>query len=634
MLWQLDTGKKQFLPNLESPIQNLTVSPSGSSYAVHLADNSMMVLSTSELQPTANVVGLQSSIYSGVSDTASPAVSTVDTKARPVRVEEDSFIQAVLHPQTSGLLLAAVPAYQTARGASTKQYAAPYLQTFDLHTSRQISRQALARTNATTTNLGPEGNRIRTPNVNQVHITPNGRWLATVDEWTPPRQDFEDLIVDEQDVSQEVERHSEVHLKFWSWSVDEAVWALNTRIEAPHQLQNSRASGRVLDMAVDPAGTHFATLGEDSVVRIWAPKTRTHDGRIIRGEGNAKLPKAGSGSSSTWWTISHAIPLEKAMAESPLASLRPQRGRLAYSNDGTALAAYQYFGASVDASTTPVHFIDADAGQLRASRTGMHPAPAYPDDGVQALAFLERRLVLVGRHAASIWDVTTTTLLATLALAEPSPRSLAFPAPLLAVDTATNTFAISTTTAAVPADAAENPRPLRPRDLSARLRVFDPTAPHAPLLDAHLPRPVRALLAATAPSGTPTQADASRRGYVVIDAAASVRTLIPGGAGVAVALARAAAEADAVEDATGDADMADAHEDASSDADSFPDAEMVTDADADADAAAAPLRLEPAPRRVVRPEQLARLFEYPSHALPGMRELLAGVVGLYTGRDN
>ncbi len=55
----LDTGKHQFLPHMSATIQNVVVSPSGSSYAVQLADNSAMVLSTAELEPTANISGIQ-----------------------------------------------------------------------------------------------------------------------------------------------------------------------------------------------------------------------------------------------------------------------------------------------------------------------------------------------------------------------------------------------------------------------------------------------------------------------------------------------------------------------------------------------------------------------------------------------
>ena len=51
MLWQLDTNLKQFLPHLSAAIESLAVSPKGTLYALRLSDNSVIVLSTAELEP-------------------------------------------------------------------------------------------------------------------------------------------------------------------------------------------------------------------------------------------------------------------------------------------------------------------------------------------------------------------------------------------------------------------------------------------------------------------------------------------------------------------------------------------------------------------------------------------------------
>jgi len=50
VLWQLETGKKQFLPHLTSEVERLVVSPEGDRYSVQMGDNSIMVLSSSELK--------------------------------------------------------------------------------------------------------------------------------------------------------------------------------------------------------------------------------------------------------------------------------------------------------------------------------------------------------------------------------------------------------------------------------------------------------------------------------------------------------------------------------------------------------------------------------------------------------
>lgn len=605
-----------------------------------------MIISTSELRPTANVAGIQSSTHTDLDTKLHSGVMTVESITPPERLHEHFALPAVLHPLTPNLLLTAVPALQ--KSTSMTQSPSPYLQTFDVHTSRHIARQALTRTNATTTTLSPEGTPIQAPNITHLALTPNGRWLVTAEEWTPPRCDFEDLIVDDEDRATEVARHTEVQLKFWSWEATDATWALNSRVEAPHQFQDSRASGRVLAMAVDPATTAVATHGEDSTVRLWAPRTRIADGRVLRGDRAETTDTAGQ----TWWSVSASIALERAMRDDPLSTLTPSRGLLAYSDDGSALAAYQHFGDAVDAASTPVHFLDAEASVVRTSRTGLlHDPNAH--DGVRALAFLERHLVLVGRGAFAVWDVTSTTLLAAGALALP-PYLHSLPPPLLAVDVATNTFAIACATARTAA-ADDRREKIRPRDMAATLRVFAPTSAD-PIATIALPRPLRALLPASGVQRPPRRlgvhrADAAastpeptRRGYVLIDDAACTRTLEPASRTAAHnavddALAdgntTAALEAPAVDPANESSASVSA---SASDDDDDDDVDMDRTEEPSTSSQPPPpqqqqdyRRAVPGERRVVRPEQLARLFDYPTYALPSMRELCAGVFGLYAG---
>src|SRR5690242_11767197 len=60
VIWQLSTGKQQTLPHLTAAVESIVVSPQGASYAVTLANNSVLVLSTSELEAKTNIVGMQS----------------------------------------------------------------------------------------------------------------------------------------------------------------------------------------------------------------------------------------------------------------------------------------------------------------------------------------------------------------------------------------------------------------------------------------------------------------------------------------------------------------------------------------------------------------------------------------------
>ncbi|KAG9555631.1 WD40 repeat-like protein, partial [Aureobasidium melanogenum] len=156
VLWQLSTGKKQFLPHLTAEIERLTVSPNGTSYAIQLADNSVMVLSTTELKPVANFAGLQ-------------AQSCIDKNTSAQVDTEKSFLRAAaatLNPLSPDQLLLSVPSSTNESSQHTSSAAPrPFLQTYDISNDRHISRQALTRNMVTDYNKGPEGNRIKVPDV-------------------------------------------------------------------------------------------------------------------------------------------------------------------------------------------------------------------------------------------------------------------------------------------------------------------------------------------------------------------------------------------------------------------------------------------------------------------------------------
>src|ERR1700733_11875966 len=80
VLWQLDTGKQQFLPHMSATIQNIVVSPTGTSYGIQLADNSAMILSTAKLEPTTNISGIQTCVTEA-DDTVESRVPRVEDEA-------------------------------------------------------------------------------------------------------------------------------------------------------------------------------------------------------------------------------------------------------------------------------------------------------------------------------------------------------------------------------------------------------------------------------------------------------------------------------------------------------------------------------------------------------------------------
>ena len=413
VLWQLETGKKQFLPHLTSEIERIVVNPEGDRYALQMGDNSIMVLSTSELKPVANFAGLQTLCRNqGMVNIAPPAPA------------------ATLHSNQPHQLLLSVPATQPK--SATDISARPFLQAFDIRTARHITRQALTRNNVTDFNLGPERTSIIPPDIKHLAISQDGSWLATTDEWEPPTSDLEHLATDYTSLQTQRQQRREVYLKFWSWNEGQGLWTLTTRVDSPHALSSgdSTGAGKVLGLVPNSATNGFATIGEDSCVKIWTPKTRTRHGVALKDKTNADLVE---------WTCKQTVPLvkDKERADSPLGlweSFASLKASLSYSADGSMLAAVQ---STLDPAESPlIHFINTTTGEV-IPKTGLAPSE------ISAIGFLDRYFVAVSSPAVYVWDLVNDTLIYKIKL----PSSEAFDShkePLLAVNDGDGTFAVVT----------------------------------------------------------------------------------------------------------------------------------------------------------------------------------------------
>ncbi|CAK3826651.1 U3 small nucleolar RNA-associated 17 [Lecanosticta acicola] len=408
VIWQLETGKYAFLPHLTAEIERIVVSPEGAQYALQMGDNSIMVLSTSELKAVANCAGLQL-----------PQL-TDEMTAQGIELPRTT---ALLHPKDPYRLLLSVPSTQpkTIKDITTR----PFLQAFDIRHSRHLLRQALTRNNVTDFNLGPERTPIVPPDVSQLAVSADGQWLATVDEWWPPAADLEHHIsrrnaLDEHDVmevSEEQERKREVYLKFWRWNEAQQMWTLSTRVDAPHALSahahSGSGAGRVLKLVADPSENCFATMGEDSVVKIWQSKARTRQG-VVHQEAD--------GTDAVDWTCkrSIALPVSARMperADSPLEDIdeRPTPpplvdASLAFSPDGSMLACGQ---VTLDDDALPlIHFISPQTGAITASKAGL----VSPEQDLIDIAFLDRFFVSLSVGSVRVWNLVDDSHVYTIAL--------------------------------------------------------------------------------------------------------------------------------------------------------------------------------------------------------------------------
>ena len=405
VLWQLSTGQKQFLPHLTAAIEQLVVSPSGASYGVHLADNSIMVLSTTEFKPKTNIAGIQSRLIDLKAPPDVPILRTATTEQedRSPMMQAISKTPAAIRATNPNQLLLSVPSSQSKKDRTDVKHSAPYLQCYDISSSHHVSRQALTRNNATDFNKGPNQVRIQEADIGHMSVSADGKWLATIEEWTPPIADVDYLSVDDDQRRDERRIRREIYLKFWLLERRKEVWMLETRIDAPHRSADGLISGHILDLVADPTSTGFATIGEDQTVRVWSPKSRLRDGTIVRGT---------MGEEFVTWSCQRTIHLKRnAEYFETLNMAAPVVGLLAYSDDGSILAAAQQFQNGYDEGE--VFFINTSSGAIQDTRAGLY------EQGLSALGFIDRYLIIVA-ETLTVWDLVDDALNFTFAAPPPT----------------------------------------------------------------------------------------------------------------------------------------------------------------------------------------------------------------------
>ncbi|KAH6900255.1 hypothetical protein B0T10DRAFT_470043 [Thelonectria olida] len=344
VLWQMDTSKKNFLPHLSASVENIVVSANGSSYVVHLEDNSTMVLSTAELKPTAYIAGIQSA---AVHVSSSKDLLVQRTWKAPESVRRP--IPAAISPSDHSRLHVCVG--NSSQASSSGDFSAPLMQTFDLETFRSVSKQPLARTQPTDVNLTNKGHPIDEPVITHMAFSANGEWLASVDTWEPSSGDVDNVLGDAKD--QFIQERREVYLKFWEAREGDDQIGLVSRINAPHATNHDEA---VLDLASNPVSTCFATVGTDGMVRLWRPKTRSQNGLVVKGSNGREVFS---------WNCSQVIPVGDGLSQEGTvdlpepAAIREPQGSLSFSEDGSTL-----FVAFGTVGVGSVYVIDAASGDI------------------------------------------------------------------------------------------------------------------------------------------------------------------------------------------------------------------------------------------------------------------------------
>ncbi|POS82622.1 hypothetical protein EPUL_005723, partial [Erysiphe pulchra] len=386
VLWQLETGKKQFLPHMSSIIENIVVSPKGSAYAIQLSDNSTMVLSTADLLPKTYISGIQAPIIQ----------LSNHLKSRNLKARGKSWLKpliqrvpAIVNPAITSQILLAVGSHGEVEAKRPLLMSNPFLQTFDLTVCKSISTQALTRTNITNVNAAPTAHFLIEPRVTHLKISFDGLWLATVDQWTPPDYDYDFLKYSGKDLSTEIDHWREICLKFWQFNTKSLSWELVSRIDKPHlHSDGSGESGIILDLVAKPGFQQFTTIGSDRTVKTWSPKSRERNGVLVRGNMNNILKN---------WICVNTVKLGRVNLvnlDGKDSQKNPITGCISFSDDASVLA------AAIGGKNEFLHCIDTDSGVIRASYPGLI------EDEIFGMEFLGQDLVILSNKLLS-FDVVS-----------------------------------------------------------------------------------------------------------------------------------------------------------------------------------------------------------------------------------
>lgn len=487
-MWQIATGKAQHLPHLTAAIESIVVAPAGSSYALTLANNSVIVLSTAELEAKTNIVGLHTR-------RVDPDQLPKSSSSGKVNLEVFHPVPMVINPTIPSEVLFSVPSSQSRRKNEGLR-PEPYLQTFDLANYRAKARQALTRNSATEPNVAPEGGRIIEPSVQFIQISHDGEWLATVDEWVPPKADTGYLNEGILKFNEEERMNRrEVYLKIWKRDEHHGQWTLEARIDAPHFFENVCGNGRVFDLVADPSAAGFATIGEDHVARIWRPKTRLREGVVVRGANEEGL---------VTWSLDRSIEISDKLdiLENSQQSVLPRSSRLAFSADGSVLAIAVSWASDSDLGVT--HLVDTRSAKIHRSITEVDVS------AVSGLAFVGVHLIIIA-GSITVWDTVLDQLAYCIPINTPDVNTFErIPLVRLAVNDTDNTFVV-----ALPQFENNTTSTFKPKKTATKFLIFTPNHNEA-------------LWTSTSPNITLALASRrGERGYIALDSTSCIKTISP-----------------------------------------------------------------------------------------------------------
>ncbi|KAG0740570.1 hypothetical protein G6F62_009074 [Rhizopus arrhizus] len=209
VIWQLETGHKQFLPRMGGSIDFITISPNNRFYCVGLDDNSIRLVNSITQTIEQVIQGLQ---YAQVNPSSNHLTTGL-----------------VVEPRNHHLVMNGVPGSIQFYNANADSH----VMDLEVVPMNRVVRAA--------------EKEIVNAHVMHVAFLPSGEWMATVDM-------RDDKVTT-----------PELFLKFWRWDPDTQDYKLHTRVDYPH----TKPITSLVFNPISRRGPMAITTSQDKTFKVW-----------------------------------------------------------------------------------------------------------------------------------------------------------------------------------------------------------------------------------------------------------------------------------------------------------------------------------------------------------------------------
>ncbi|KAG8810619.1 hypothetical protein FRC17_002857 [Serendipita sp. 399] len=222
VIWQLHSGKKEFVPRVGAPIRTISIYDTGDGtqeqeYVLGLSDGTLAFVKSSTLKLSRTIARVKLEAPYFTSNSTIPLTMHAKSRNLFLPSSHPSSLQ-IYSPVTSSLLLE-----------------------LEVSPSNRISR--------------PYAKPLEPCRVNIIAISDCGNWLGTIDSRDGSAEGF----------------GLEVCLRIWHWEESDQLWDLNTRIDQPHG--NYAVNSLSFNPAASGQDLMLASTGDDNQIKTWCIRT-------------------------------------------------------------------------------------------------------------------------------------------------------------------------------------------------------------------------------------------------------------------------------------------------------------------------------------------------------------------------